>query len=190
MRQNMKPASRKRISLFLGSTLVLCVSACSQKTAEEKGKELATEKIDMAKGIGVALQEKGGAAAESVAGGVGNVFKGLEKGFVKAGKKIVSDPSIESAGLQITRIQESLHGENGKMHGLDAYILSKAPAKGKLKVIVYDIQEKEIGRTSIEVDSQADEGKYYSIALDKKIDLNAISSVAFDYKPIVETAKK
>lgn len=186
----MKRASIKHLSILLGSTLILMMSACSQKTAEEKGKELATEKIDMAKGIGVALQEKGGAAAESVAGGVGNVFKGLEKGFVQSGKKIVIDPSIESAGLQITRIQESSHGEDGKTHGLDAYILSKTPTKGKLRVIVYDIQEKEIGRTSIEVNRQAEEGNYHSIPLDKKIHLNAISSVAFDYKSIIETAKK
>lgn len=53
--------------------LALQLVACSKQTAEEKAKEMATEKVDMAKGIGDVLQEKGTAAAESVTSGMGKV---------------------------------------------------------------------------------------------------------------------
>ena len=69
------------ICLMLLVTGAVSMTACSRQTAEEKGKAIATEKIDMVKGIGGALEEKGSGAAEAVASGVGNVVKGLGKGF-------------------------------------------------------------------------------------------------------------
>lgn len=70
--------NRPRYVAILACVLALQVAACSRQTAEEKGKEPATEKIDMAKGIGDVLQEKGTAAAESVTSGMGKVLHGLE----------------------------------------------------------------------------------------------------------------
>jgi len=47
-------------STFLGACLAMAaLTACSSKTAQEKGAEMATMKLDMATGIGDALQAKG-----------------------------------------------------------------------------------------------------------------------------------
>lgn len=82
--------------LALSITLA-AMTACSSQTAEEKGKELATSKIDVAKGIGDAMQEKGEAAGEAVTHGVGKIIKGFEKGVSKSGRAISADASLGAA---------------------------------------------------------------------------------------------
>lgn len=167
------------------------LSACSRQTAEEKGKELAMEKIDLVKGIGGALEDKGGAAAESVASGVGNVVKGLGKGIEKSSRSIVVTPSVEQAGLQITRVQEpQVSAGSPAHHGLEAYVVANAQARGTLRVIVYDLLDKEIGRTRVELVRDADEGKYLAIPLDKEVRLGAIARVSFEFQPHSPQAAK
>ncbi len=177
--------------IALALIMATAVSACSRQTAEEKGKELATEKIDMVKGIGGALEDKGGAAAESVASGVGNVVKGLGKGIEKSSRSIVVAPSVEQAGLQITKVQEprTLAGPDA-LHGLEAYVVANAQARGTLRVIVYDLLDKEIGRTRVELVRDADEGKYLAIPLDKEISLSAIAKISFEFLPVSPQAAK
>lgn len=166
------------------------LTACSKQSAEEKGKELATDKIDTAKGIGVAMQEKGEAASEALTSGVGKVFRGIEKGVIKSGRTVAADASVDAAGLKITTVQNAAAGNEGTVHGLDAYILSTSETNGKLRVTVFDALDKEIARTSIDLKKSADEGKYHTIPLDAQLNLSAISKVAFEFKPLVPAAKK
>jgi hypothetical protein len=173
-------------ALFAFSAL----TACSRQTAEEKGKELATEKIDIAKGIGDAMQAKGEAAGDAVATGMGKVINGIEKGVNKSGRAIVTDASVDTAGLKITKLQDAKRDEEGKGKALDVYILSSADVNGKLRVTVFDVMDKEIARTSVDLKKPADEGKYHKIALDEQLELNAISKVAFEFKPLLPAARK
>jgi hypothetical protein len=172
-----------RYRYVIAAALALVVlSACSQKTAEEKGVELAAEKIDMAKGMGDALTAKGESAGEAVASGIGTVFKGIEKGVAQSGRAISMDASVDSAGLKITTVQDAKPGDDGKISGLEVYIVANTDARGKLRVLLFDVLGKEIGRTSVEVHRAADEGKYQTVALDPQVNLAAISKVAFTFK--------
>lgn len=158
------------------------LAGCDDRTAEQKGKDMASEKLDVAAGVGNALEEKGGKVGESVITGLGNMVKGMEKGVNKSGRQIVSDESVTKAGLQITKVQDSAPDEKAGP-GIDVYILSQADAEGKLRVIIYDVADKEIGRTSVQLSRKADEGKYQRIDVDAQLDRTAISKLAFEFKP-------
>jgi hypothetical protein len=60
-------------SIMAVAVLLAALTGCSKQTAEEKGAALATEKIDLVKGVGSALEEKGAQAAESLTSGLGKV---------------------------------------------------------------------------------------------------------------------
>ena len=68
-------------SIMAVAVLLAALTGCSKQTAEEKGAALATEKIDLVKGVGSALEEKGAQAAESLTSGLGKVVQGVEKGI-------------------------------------------------------------------------------------------------------------
>jgi hypothetical protein len=161
---------------------LVAISACSQKTAAEKGAELAGDKVDMVKGVGDAFTAKGGSAGEAVALGIGTVFKGIEKGVVKSGRTISVDASVDQAGLKITNVQDAKPGGDGTDHGLDVYIVANKDASGKLRVLLFDATDREIGRTSVAVSRTADEGKYQTVSLDPQVKLAAISKVTFTFK--------
>ena len=168
--------------LLVFCSLALGTSACSRKSAEEKGVEMATEKLDLAKGIGSALEEKGSATAESLATGVGNVVKGIGKGVEKSGRSVAVKDSVERAGLKITKVQNaSVSSEGAAVHGLEAYVISDANVRGKLRVIAYDILDKEIGRAKIDLVSSADDAKYVPIPLDAQVKIDSIVKVEFDF---------
>jgi hypothetical protein len=162
--------------------VLMALSACSQKTAQEKGVELATVKLDMATGVGDALQAKGSQAGEAVAGGVGTVIRGVERGVLKSGRTVVADPTLAAAGLKITKVQDTTAG-NDKAHGLDAYVIAESPASGTLRVLVLDAMDKEIGRANVRIVRSADEAKYETVPFDPQVDLSAVRKVAFVFKP-------
>lgn len=164
------------------------LAGCDDRTAEQKGKDLATEKLDVATGIGTALEQKGSTAGEAVVTGLGNVMKGMEKGVNKSGRKLVSDESVTKAGLKITKVQDAPsepveEGKKASGPALDVYIVGDADAEGKLRVIMYDVMDQEIGRASMQVSRKADEGKYQRIELDPQLERTAIARLNFDFKP-------
>lgn len=164
------------------------LAGCDDRTAEQKGKDLATEKLDVATGIGTALEQKGSTASEAVVTGLGNVMKGMEKGVNKSGRKLVSDESVTKAGLKITKAQDAPsepveEGKKASGPALDVYIVGDADAEGKLRVIMYDVMDQEIGRASVQLSRKADEGKYQRIELDPQLERTAISRLNFDFKP-------
>lgn len=137
----------------------------------------------MAKGVGTALEAKGGQASEAVTTGLGSVFKGVEKGVSKSGRKIVPDDSVTKAGLKITRVQDA-------EAGLDLYVIADAEAHGKLRVLAYDVLDNEIGRATVELARKADDAKYLHIPLDKEVPVSSISRLAISFKPVDLIAKK
>lgn len=183
------PFTLRRTTLTLSLlAAALTLGACSRQTAEEKGRELASDKIDLVKGIGGALEEKGAAAAESVAGGLGKVVNGIGKGLEKSGRAIELAPSVAQANIKITKVQDATRKAEQSVHGLEAYVLSGAAIKGQFRVKLYDLLDREIGRTQVDFKQAADEGRYVSIPLDEHIDLNDIARVTFDF--VMDTATK
>jgi len=167
---------------------VLC--ACSSKSAEEKGADMAGEKIDMVAGIGNALTDKGGKAAESIASGVGTVVKGVERGALKVGRKLDIDPSLARAGLAVSRVQDGTEAGNGAAHGLLAYVIASTRAEGSLRMFAYDALGREIGRSSVPVAYGGDDASYVALALDKNVALGDVVAVGFKYVPGKQLAAK
>ena len=161
--------------------LASALCACAPKSAEEKGAELAGEKIDMVTGIGNALTDKGGKAAESFASGVGTVVKGAERGAMSVGRKLSLDPSLAAAGLTVTKVQDPMGGE--ALHGLEAYLVSKTRAEGSLRMFAYDALGREIGRSSVPVLLSGDDAKYIGLPLDKQVEVDGVTAVAFKFVP-------
>lgn len=179
-------------TLCLAASLIAAgsLTGCDNRSAEQKGADLATGKIDMAKGIGDALEKKGGAAGEAVVTGLGSVVKGMEKGVNKSGRSIESDDSVTKAGLKVTRVQDAPRDTEGKKQGLDLYVVADADARGKLRVLMFDVMGNEIARSTADIVRSADEAKYHRIELDELVSMSAISKLTISFKPGEVVAKK
>jgi hypothetical protein len=186
----MKATTVPRLTLIVGCLVVLAAAGCSQKTAEEKGAAMATEKLDLAKGIGGAMEEKGAQAGEAVAAGVGTVFKGFEQGSNKLRAGVVADDSLAKAGLKITRMQPSGAENYENVRALELYVIAEAPAKGKLRVLAMDVSGNEIGRSNVPLEREGDEAKYLKVEFDEQVKLDKLGKVMVSYKPGDVVAKQ
>ncbi|MES2319219.1 MAG: hypothetical protein V4631_17210 [Pseudomonadota bacterium] len=189
----MKSQHFHTLCLVSGLIALGALSGCDRRTAEEKGAALATEKIDIAKGIGDAMEKKGGQAGEAVTTGIGTVVKGLEKGVGKTtGRSIAADDTVTKAGLKITKVQDAPAGEEGKKRtqGLDLYVVADADATGKLRVLMLDNLDNEIGRATVDLVRSADEAKYQRVPVDELVMMTAISKLVISYKPAAALAQK
>ncbi|MFP5391566.1 MAG: hypothetical protein ACLGI6_08485 [Gammaproteobacteria bacterium] len=179
------------LRLTVASTLLLALlPGCSRQTAEEKGIELATSKIDMAKGIGETMEKKGEAAGEAVFGGIGTVLRGAEKGIEKNGRQIAADASLAAAGLSVPTVNIAGVGEKGKNHGFDVYVLADKPAKGTLRAIAYNVAGKEMGRAKVDIQRDADDAKYTLMQFEEQVELSNVHKLAFQFKPDATVASK
>lgn len=185
---------RKGFMGVLACAMALQLVACSRQSAEDKAKEMATEKVDMAKGLGDVLQEKGTAAAESVTTGVGKVLRGVERGIEKSGRTVTLSESARQAGLQATKVQlmgqptvaeDAVSGASQPAsaagHGIEIYLVTERDLTGQLKVRVFNSLDQEIGRTRMPFKQGADQGQYLSIPLAAQLDLSSITRVDIDY---------
>jgi len=171
--------------------VILMVTACDflTQTAEEKGKKLMESKLDLVKGAGDVLEDKGADTAETLTKGLGNVLAGAEKGIEKSSTKIALTPSIAESGLEVTSIQYASHQADSPPV-LEAYVIANEPVDGKMKVFLFNVLDKEIGRTSVALKQDADDATYLSIPLDKKVHTGNIAKVQFAFKPTEVVAKK
>lgn len=168
---------------MMWAVMLACLCACSRQTAEEKGKELATEKIDLVKGIGDALQDKGSAAAQSVAHGAGNVMQGASTGLEQALEwKLVNAESLAQNGLDVTRVQRGLASERSSKT-VDVYVVAKTAVEGTLTMSVYDVAQREIARSKADLKFGADDARYETLPLDARTDLALARQVKFEFKP-------
>lgn len=151
---------------------------------------MAGEKIDMVAGIGDALTDKGGKAAESFATGVGTMVQGVERGAMKSGRKVSVDPSLAAAGLTVTKVQDSTGAAADTVHGLQTYVVAKSAVGGTLRMLAYDVLSQEIGRASVQIVLSGDEAKYVGLPLDKQVELRDVAKVAFTFVPGTQVAAK
>ncbi len=179
------------LALRCGAACLLAAAlcACSSKSAEEKGADMASEKIDMVTGIGNALTDKGGKAAESIASGVGTVVKGVERGALKVGRKLNIDASLAKAGLSVTRVQDAAASGDDK-HGLLAYVVASAKVQGSLRMFAYDALGREIARSSVPLTFGGDDAAYVGLQLDQHVALGDVVAVGFTFAPEEQVAAK
>lgn len=175
--------------------LALLAAGCSRQSAEDKAKEMATEKIDMAKGIGDVLQDKGTAAAESVTTGVGKVLRGVERGVEKSSRQVVLSESAQKAGLQATKVQLADAGtgpassdaaQSAAGHAIDVYLVTSHDVAGTLKVRALNALEQEIARAKLPIKQSADDGRYARIPMPEQLDVQAVSTLEIDFAPAAD----
>ena len=165
--------------LFAGSFLF----GCSRQTAEEKGKELATSKIDLVKGVGEALKEKGSQAAESLAQGTGKVLQGAGDGFDNAFEwKLTNAPGMGGAGLSVPRVGKAASAAS-EGNAIDVYVVAQREAVGLLSMTAFDAKHREVARMSNELKIGANSSRYETLVLDARVPLNSIREVTFDFAP-------
>jgi len=169
---------------LIGVCLALAaLAASSSRTIQEKGRDMATGKLDFPTGISNALQATGTEAGESVIGGAGHVVRGVERGPMRSRRGIVVDPTLANAGLDVTTVNDLVADRGGVPLGLSAYVVSSASAKGVLHAQMFDAMNNEIGRTSVRIDRAADEAKYEALLLDPLVKRSDIRKIAFVFKP-------
>lgn len=167
---------------YLLSALLLALSlgGCSKQTAEEKGKEMATEKIDMVKGVGEALKESGKQATESLAHGVGNATKGIGAGLEAASAfEFTLNPSMAQNGLSVNRMQPG----KGEENAVSVYIISKQAVAGRMTLYAYGKKKIELGRVSRELKLAANGAVYEDFSFDGRTQKALMENIAVDFEP-------
>lgn len=170
--------------------VVALLAACSRQNVEEKGLAMATEKIDLAKGVGEAMERKGEAAGEAVLTGMGKVFNGAAEGIAKSGREIALEPSMRTAGLSVSTVQETPADAEAPKNALSAYVIATGAARGQLRAHAYDASGKEIGRASVYLSRQADEARYMLVPFDEQVHLEHIKKITFQFKSEEKMASK
>lgn len=141
----MIPRIAAMLLLLLGSV------SCDKRTAEEKGRDLASEKLDMAKGVADVVKEKGGGLGKTAGQGVGDLIKGVGSGV----KDVVNPPvtvelekSAAEAGFTVNRANESGGEVDARM--IEVYGAFAKPFRGRLELRAFDEKGAELGQGVLE----------------------------------------
>lgn len=183
------PAAGKPIALAAMIVSALC--ACSQKSAQELAADAAGKKVDIVAGVGDALQQKGEKAAESLATGLGSVVHGVGRGTLKSARKIDMDSSLASAGLNVTSVKDGAGASTPQdAHAIEAYLVAGKPVDGTLRMVAYDLLEREIGRSSAKVSLAGDQAAYVALPLAPQVEMSDVARVAFKFIPAGQVGAK
>ena len=99
-------------SYFTASALIvftLFLGACDKRSAEEKGRDFAEEKVGFVEGAAQVLKEKSKKIGESAGQGIGDLVKGTGSGFkdvVNPPVKAVPGASLAQSGIKVLRAHE------------------------------------------------------------------------------------
>lgn len=130
------------ILLFLVGSM-----SCDKRTAEEKGRDYASEKLDLATGAAAALKEKGSGLGKTAGQGVGDLIKGVGSGV----KDVVNPPvtvepekSAAEAGVTVNKANEGAGEANART--IEVYGAFAKPFRGRLELRAFDEQGVELGK--------------------------------------------
>lgn len=157
---------------FLLFSLVACKSREEKlKAAEEKGRELADTKARLVKGVGESLKTEGKAGAEALTQGVGEVVKGVGKGFDASLNevKVSVSQTLSAKGLQATRASK-------KEHTIAVYVILDQGFSGALILRALDSKQVEVGRATVKVNETAGAARYVEFPFDAHTPMAAVAS--------------
>lgn len=165
-----------RLTLLAVTAVLLSACFCKSreeklKDAEDEGNLLVAAKARLLKGAGEAVKKEGKEAAETIAEGTGEVFKGLGKGIEKGLMEVKIKPheSVAANGLGLTR---AARGEEGTAkHTITAYITFEKAFAGSLELRAYDSEEREVGRAKLDRDEKESGAKYVDFTFDERTPL-------------------
>lgn len=165
---------------FLAIGLALISVSClsteeKKKKAEEEGNAIVSIKSKMVKGAGDALKTDGKEALESASEGIGEAIKGISSGYDKSinQAKIVADSSF-TATFEIGRTEKVFSDKSNdtiEIKKVNVYLISKTEFKGKVKLKAYDQSKKEIGRSTLKIEMEEDDAKFFDFEFDKRTPL-------------------
>jgi len=159
----------------------LLAAGCESKTAEERGAELAKDKLDFVKGAAGVLNQEGKDVGESSGKGVGDLIKGLGSGvkdvvFSTVPVQVASESA--SSGIAVGKATES--GTEGGKRMVDVYLTFSTPFDGRLRLRAFEAGEVETGSAEIEgnVHRKAGESGTFRFGFDESIRLSKVQSCA------------
>jgi hypothetical protein len=172
-----------RIAAALVALSMVLGTGCKRKTAEERGKAAADEKAGFVKGVGDSLKDKGREAAQSMGGGVVQVWDGFKEGVegTPVGQVRIT-PELEGYGAQTTRVQLTSGGV------INAYVIAEKPFKRELRLKALDKDDREIGRARAVVDFPADHAEYVDFEFDERTPMSQVTCFEMSVGPIPDEA--
>jgi hypothetical protein len=159
--------------LFSVLLLASCMSKEEKmKEASEDGNEVVAVKAKFIEGAGDALQSEGKKAAKSASKGVGEIIKGVNSGITES----INTAEVESESTFKESFEdckaEKIYGEDSdKTKKVTIYLIAKKDFSGKLLLKALNDEEKEIGRSSLQVSIKKDEAKYVDFIFDARTHL-------------------
>jgi hypothetical protein len=172
--------------------LVSClVTACDQRTPEEKGKDYANEKLGFVEGAAQVLKEKGNSLGQTAGKGLTELVKGVGSGV----KDVVNPPvnaqlSPEVAALGLTIEHASEASGDGDARLIEANIKFAKPFRGKLTARAFDDQGKELGAGTLygELDKHPGSDELIRFRFPSSLRLSHVKSYRIDFVPPVQLA--
>ncbi|HSC88338.1 MAG TPA: hypothetical protein VLC09_13745 [Polyangiaceae bacterium] len=125
----------------------LALAACDRRTAEEKGRDYAEDKLDFAQGAADTLKEKGKTLGQTAGHGVGDLVKGVGSGVKDAARPEVptqAEPAALAAGVSVHHAQEG--ALDGDVRWIDTYVEFAKVFQGRLELLAFDAAGQELGR--------------------------------------------
>jgi hypothetical protein len=124
--------------------------ACDKRTAAEKGKDYAEEKLGFVEGAAKVLEDKGKGLGQSVGKGVSGVVRGTGSGVkdvVNPPVKVDMSPDVASAGVKVLQAHE---GESsGNTRGVVVYLDFPQRFEGRLRLHALGENKAELGRADL-----------------------------------------
>jgi hypothetical protein len=130
--------------------LLLTSSGCDRRSAEEKGRDFANDKVGFAEGAAGVLEQKGKGLGTAVGKGVGDLVKGAGtavKDVAYPPVKVGYAPDLSEADLKVLEAHEG-EGDASARKVVTELAFVKAFA-GRLQVRALDAHEQEIMRSDV-----------------------------------------
>ncbi len=149
---------KKLVGIFL---IILFAAACNR--VREKANDT--------------VNKGGKAVGETATEFIGGVVEGVDNTIeTKFDSKIVLSEELTKKGISIGKCHVE-KGSLGKDNKLVVYIISENDFNGTLTFKVFDKNNAEYGRQTIEVNSKAGEAGYHDILFDPRTDIESKSTI-------------
>jgi hypothetical protein len=170
-----------KLLVVVGALSLASCSMCGSreeklKKAEDEANLAASMKARMVKGVGEALKTEGKDAAKVVAEGGGETLKALGGGVDKSLNqiKLTTIGELGTKGIGGTRATMDTVAKENKVA---VYVTLEKPYTGPLELRVYDTENKEVGRSKIQVDEKESTAKYMDFKFDEHTPLRTADHV-------------
>lgn len=126
------------------------LTGCDKRTADEKGKAYAEQKLGFVAGAAKVLEDKGNGLGKSVGTGLGQVVRGTGSGVkdvVNPPVKVELGSELSSSGIKVLQAHEG--DASGDTRGVLVYLDFPQPFAGQLRLHAFAKGNAELGRAEL-----------------------------------------